>query len=131
MPINITPLIDIVFLLLIFFMLTATLDINPRIQVDLPNGSGNSIEPSPFVIEVGVSQAGDYSINGKLVLDNNEQALIRELTNESDGDMASSIVLYADGQTTHQAVVTLMSMIESAGFKKLQLAIKADEEFVK
>ena len=131
MPINITPLIDIVFLLLIFYMLTATLDRNPRIQVDLPNGSGNSIESSPFIIEVGVSQTGDYSINGKLVSDNNEQALIRELTNESDGDMASSIVLYADGQTTHQAVVTLMSMIESAGFKKLQLAIKADEEFVK
>ena len=131
MPINITPLIDIVFLLLIFYMLTATLDRNPRIQVDLPNGSGNSVESSPFIIEVGVSQAGDYSINGKLVLDNNEQALIRELTNESNGDMASSIVLYADGQTTHQAVVTLMSMIESAGFKKLQLAIKVDEEFVK
>ena len=128
MPINITPLIDIVFLLLIFFMLTTTLDKNLRIQINLPKGSGNSIESSPFYIEVGVTQTGDYSVNGKLFLDNNEKALIQELINESDGDMASPLVLYADGQASHQAVVTLISIIEDAGFKNLQLAIQVNEE---
>ena len=128
MPINITPLIDIVFLLLIFLMLTTTLDKNLRIQVNLPEGSGNSIESSPFYVELGVTQAGDYSVNGKYLFNNNEKALIRELTNESGGDMAAPLVLYADGQASHQAVVTLMSIIEDAVFKNLQLAIQVNEE---
>ena len=109
-------------------MLTTTLDKNLRIQINLPKGSGNSIESSPFYIEVGVTQTGDYSVNGKLFLDNNEKALIQELINESDGDMASPLVLYADGQASHQAVVTLISIIEDAGFKNLQLAIQVNEE---
>ena len=104
------------------------LRLNLRIQINLPEGSGNSIESSPFYVELGVTQAGDYSVNGKYLFNNNEKALIRELTNESGGDMATPIVLYADGQASHQAVVTLMSIIEDAGFKNLQLAIQANEE---
>jgi biopolymer transport protein ExbD len=72
--INLTPLIDVVFLLLIFFMVSTTFTRDTRLTVNLPEADANSSESLPDQIEVTVSEAGRFSVNGEVL--SNSQASI-------------------------------------------------------
>ena len=129
LSINITPLVDIVFLLLIFFIITAVLERNYLIEVDLPRGIIPASEPSEGGIEVVVSRIGEYFVNGESVLNHSETELKNKLLQVSEGDTSFPVILYADGEVSHRVVVNVMSIIKDAGFTKLKLAFQSTEEF--
>ena len=129
LSINITPLVDIVFLLLIFFIITAVLERNYLIEVDLPRGIIPASEPSEGGIEVIVSRIGEYFVNGESVLNHSETELKNKLLQVSEGDTSFPVILYADGEVSHRVVVNVMSIIKDAGFTKLKLAFQSTEEF--
>lgn len=129
LSINITPLVDIVFLLLIFFIITAVLERNYLIEVDLPRGIIPASEPSEGGIEVIVSRIGEYFVNGESVLNHSETELKNKLLQVSEGDTSFPVILYADGEVSHRVVVNVMSIIKDAGFTKLKLAFQSAEEF--
>jgi len=129
LSINITPLVDIVFLLLIFFIITAVLERNYLIEVDLPRGIIPASEPSEGGIEVIVSRIGEYFVNGESVLNHSETELKNKLLQVSEGDTSFPVILYADGEVSHRVVVNVMSIINDTGFTKLKLAFQSTEEF--
>ena len=129
LSINITPLVDIVFLLLIFFIITAVLERNYLIEVDLPRGIIPASEPSEGGIEVIVSRIGEYFVNGESVLNHSETELKNKLLQVSEGDTSFPVILYADGEVSHRVVVNVMSIIKDTGFTKLKLAFQSTEEF--
>ena len=120
---NLTPLIDIVFLLLIFFMVTTSFSRETRVLVSLPEASG-SAENAAESIEVLVDRVGGYSINGRRLVDVEVDSLVRGLELESGGDVSLTVVLVADAEVQHQSVVSAMEAIGRAGFASLSIATR-------
>ena len=120
---NLTPLIDIVFLLLIFFMVTTSFSRETRVLVSLPEASG-SAENAAESIEVLVDRVGGYSINGRRLVNVEVDSLVRGLELESGGDVSLTVVLVADAEVQHQSVVSAMEAIGRAGFASLSIATR-------
>lgn len=120
---NLTPLIDIVFLLLIFFMVTTSFSRETRLLVSLPEASG-SAENATESIEVLVDEEGGYAINGRRLVNAEVDSLVRGLELESGGDVSLLVVLVADAEAQHQSVVTAMEAIGRAGFASLSIATR-------
>ncbi len=128
LAINITPLIDVVFLLLIFFMVTTTFSRETRLLVNLPEADAQLIERQPAQIEITVAREGSYAINGRALVNNRIETLMRGLELESGGDSGLPILLIADAEATHQSVVTAMDAIGQSGFTQLSIATQRPEE---
>ena len=122
LTINMTPLIDVVFLLLIFFMVTTTFSRETRLMVNLPEADAELANTDATSIEIIVARDGTYSINGRALINNRLETLIRGLELESTGDRNLPIVLIADAEATHQSVVTAMDGIGRTGFTRLSIA---------
>ncbi len=120
---NLTPLIDIVFLLLIFFMVTTTFSRETRLLVSLPEAGGVA-QAEQESIEVLVTRDGNYAINGRKLINAEVSSLVRGLELESGGDLSRSVVLVADAEVRHQAVVSAMEAIGLAGFNHLSIATR-------
>ena len=120
---NLTPLIDIVFLLLIFFMVTTSFSRETRLLVSLPEASG-SVENAAESIEVLVDREGGYAINGRRLVNAEVGSLVRGLELESGGDVSLLVVLVADAEVQHQSVVSAMEAIGRAGFTSLSIATR-------
>jgi len=120
---NLTPLIDIVFLLLIFFMVTTSFSRETRLLVSLPEASG-SAENATESIEVLVDREGGYAINGSRLVNAEVDSLVRGLELESGGDLSLLVVLVADAEVQHQSVVSAMEAIGRAGFTSLSIATR-------
>ncbi len=124
LSINITPLIDVVFLLLIFFMVTTTFNRETRLLVNLPEANAQVAEALPDMIEIIVSKEGSYSINGRNLVNDRIAALLRGLELESGGDVSLPVLLVADAEAAHQSVVTAIDAIGQSGFTRLNIATR-------
>ena len=128
LQINITPLIDVVFLLLIFFMVTTTFSKETRLLVNLPEDNAEAAEAEVSQIEIVVSREGTYSINGRALVNSRLETLVQGLEIESGGDHTLPILLIADAEATHQSVVTAMDGIGQSGFTRLNIATQRPQE---
>ena len=127
--INITPLIDVVFLLLIFFMVTTTFSRETRLLVNLPEANAElSTETEIRQIELLVTQEGTYAVNNRALVNNLLDTLIRALEIESGGDLGLPILLIADALATHQSVVTAYDAIGQSGFREFNIATQRPVE---
>lgn len=127
LQINLTPLIDVVFLLLIFFMVTTTFTRETRLAVNLPEADGEPVQESPRSIEISVSQSGAYAIDGRPLVNSQLGTLMRALEEISAGDRDIALILIADAEATHQSVVTAMDAIGQSGFSRLSIATRKPE----
>lgn len=117
---DLTPLIDVVFLLLLFFMLTTTFVESTRLKIDLPEaGEGAQAERKdvPWVIEIDAQ--GRYALNGEVVGVEQLAARLRAIPGRTE---ETSVLVRADGKATHQAVVRALDAARSAGLVRIGLA---------
>ena len=128
LSINITPLIDVVFLLLIFFMITTTFNRENRLQLTLPKTQVELMKSQPAQIEIVVAKDGKYTVNGRGLLDRRAETLRQVLELESQGDLNIPILLIADAEATHQSVITVMDTVGQSGFFRLNIATQRPEE---
>jgi biopolymer transport protein ExbD len=122
--INLTPLIDVVFLLLIFFMVSTTFTRETRLSVNLPEADTQVSESLTDQIEVSVSQTGRYSVNSEVLSSSEAAGLSRALLDAAEGDRRRPVLLIADAEASHQSVVTAMDAIGQAGFSRLSIATR-------
>ncbi|SDG83930.1 biopolymer transport protein ExbD [Pseudomonas flavescens] len=121
--INLASLIDVVFILLLFFVVTTTFTRESRMQVDLPEAaSGTPPEQSELKqLEVVISAEGDFSLNGQALIKNDLDNLMAALQKESAGDSSLPLTISADAKTSHQSVVTAMDAAGKLGFAHLRI----------
>ena len=127
--INLTPLIDVVFLLLIFFMVSTTFTKETHLEIDLPEAS---LEPASTQeingIDIAIRASGDYSVNGQPLV--NQQAITLQRGIESLLDTLSKeanelpLTITADANTPHQAVVRAMDIAGQLGFAQLRITTR-------
>ena len=117
--IDLTPMVDVVFLLLIFFMISTTFVESPGISIKLPEASSKSIEREPRELKIYLSTKGDiYYLDRKISIAEYKALLFEH---QSDADN-TTILLLADQESRHGKVVTLMDLARDAGFVKLAIA---------
>lgn len=124
LSINLTPLIDVVFLLLIFFMVSTTFTRETRLAVNLPEADGEAVQESAEQIEISVSQNGSYAIDGRPLVNAELGTLMSALEEVTQGNRDVALILIADAAATHQAVVTAMDAIGQSGFSRLSIATR-------
>ena len=125
--VNLTPLIDVVFLLLIFFMVSTTFTRETHLSIDLPE-AGSAADPvADQTLEVSITKEGNYAINGVSLLNNSAAALKAAIEESSEGDSSVPMVITADSATPHQAVVTALDVAGKLGFSQLRITTELAE----
>ena len=122
--INVTPLIDVVFLLLIFFMVSTTFTRESHLTVDLPEATGEHTLENPEKIDILINASGHYAINEVGLVDNNISTLMVALRRASRGETDIPLSITADAQTPHQAVVRAMDAAGQLGFVHLSITTR-------
>jgi biopolymer transport protein ExbD len=121
--INLTPLIDVVFLLLIFFMVSTTFTKETQLKVDLPQATTERVAQLDM-LEVIIKADGSFAINDKALVNAQPKTLRAALLKESDGDLTTPLKISADASTPHQAVITAMDVAANLGFSQLSLTTR-------
>ena len=121
--ISLTSLIDVVFLLLIFFMVSTTFEQQAVLKVDLPEASNVSLpENQPDSFELVIDPKGQYYLNDRQLMDGRPSTL-RAAFEEAAGEKRNiPIILRADAETPHHFVVTAMDVTAQLGFTRLSIA---------
>jgi biopolymer transport protein ExbD len=126
--IDLVPLIDVVFLLLIFFMVSTTFLKETELEVDLPEATASARSMDKDVIEVTIGADGAYAVNGRMLVNNQLATLMKALREVSGGDAARRLVITADADARHQAVVTAMDAAGQVGLTRLSITTQNPPE---
>lgn len=121
--INLASLIDVVFVLLLFFVVTTTFTRETQLKVDLPEAAtGTPPEQTELKqLEVLIDAQGGYALNGQALLKSDLSGLMAALQKESAGDNSLPLIISADAKTPHQAVITAMDAAGKLGFAHLRI----------
>jgi biopolymer transport protein ExbD len=120
--VNLTPLIDVVFLLLIFFMVSTTFTRETQLSIDLPEASGQPRETPEVQIEILIDEKGQYRVNGRGLVDQRIRTLQAAIYKISAGDTTIPMIISADADSSHQSVVRAMDAAGKMGFVHLSIA---------
>ena len=121
--VNLTPLIDVVFLLLIFFMVTTTFDKNAEIKIDLPTADNSVSSQKVDKLELVIDSQGRYYIDGREVLNNKPETLFQAMKTVLDErNDTPPLVISADANANYQSVVTAMDIAGRLGLKNFSMA---------
>jgi biopolymer transport protein ExbD len=123
---NLTSLIDVVLLLLIFFMLSTRFIDESRLQLRLPEAG---IEPSAVqrdAVEIEVTAEGGYRVNGRPLINNSPVTLAAAIGKAAANNRAVPVTIRADARATHQSVVTAMDVAGQAGYRQINIATVQD-----
>lgn len=126
--VSITPLIDVVFLLLIFFMVTTTFDVNTSLRIDLPEADSAVQIQERKLLEVVIDRHGQYYMDGKSLLDNKSRTLRIALDKVIEKYNADKIIIRADAQAPHQSVVSVMDVAGKLGVSQISIATTGGQE---
>ncbi|HEK1006853.1 TPA: biopolymer transporter ExbD [Pseudomonas putida] len=121
--INLASLIDVVFVLLLFFVVTTTFTRETQLRVELPEAASAEQPPAEQdkLVEVTISADGVYSVNNHLLPKSDLATLTEAIERESGGDNKLPLAISADGKTPHQAVITAMDAAGKLGFSHLRM----------
>jgi len=126
--VNLTPLIDVVFLLLIFFMVTTTFDKNAKVNINLP--TTDNVTPLPAGVsknemELIVDKDGNYFIDGNEVINKQDETLFRAMTqalSERGDKELPSLLISSDAETSYQKVITAMDIAGRLGLVNIRMS---------
>jgi len=122
--VSLTPLIDVVFLLLIFFMVSTSFNRESEISVDLPEANVETVETDDKPIELTINEQGVYFINQRRVVNTQRITLVKALRIATSENDAPALIISADAKTPHQAVITAMDVARQLGILRLSIATK-------
>ncbi len=114
--VDLTPLIDIVFQLLIFFLLTATFQANPAFKVKLPKAKNQETTAEPKAVTVQINASGEMEVQGTVV---DLRELELRLCKAAAEDPTTSVNIKADQATQHQYVVQVMDLAKGCGLERM------------
>jgi len=120
--VNLTPLIDVVFLLLIFFMVSTTFEHQSRIQVELPEASAEPITPEAESLEIIVDAQGRYFIGEEQVVNSQLKTLKGAIAKVLGDRTDMPVIVRADANSPHQSVVTVLDATSQLGLTRISLA---------
>jgi len=126
---NITPLIDVVFLLLIFFMVSTTFERESEINITLPEASKDITEAKPDAIRIAIDTESRIYINDRALINSQLTTIKQGLSDALKNLQDAPVIISADAGTSHQMVVKVMDAARQLGLVRITFATqKIDEE---
>ena len=119
--IDLVPLIDVVLVLIIFFVITTTFDVRSTLQLQLPTASPQQPAP-PQTLNILVNADGRYFVGDREVLRTDVEAVKQAIAEAAGGDRELPVLLRADARTPYQAVVTVQDALAQLGFRRIAIA---------
>ena len=127
LEVNLTSLIDVVFLLLIFFMVSTSFTKQSQIAIRLPEAASTAIiEEIPQRIEIMITETGTFLVNGRELINNRPETLRNALQKVSAAGEKLPMTISADANARHQHVVTAMDVAGRLGFTQISIATVND-----
>lgn len=127
--VNLTSLIDVVLLLLVFFMVSTSFVREAELKVDLPQASERPMMTEPAErLEVTVGMGGELRVNDRELVNNRPETLRAAISSTVGDDRDMAVLLRADARATHQSVVTVMDVLGRMGFTRLSIATVSTPE---
>jgi biopolymer transport protein ExbD len=120
--VNLTPLIDVVFLLLIFFMVSTTFDTTSELKIELPEASARNQTSATEKLTIMIDPRGFYYINGKRLKNKNAELLLLELHRVVGSNKAIPVVIQSDANSPVQSMVTALDIVGQMGMTHLSIA---------
>ena len=121
--VNMTSLIDVVLLLLIFFMISTSFVKQAQINISLPQAESSSIvEEPPEQIDIMITATGTFLVNGRELINNRPETIRNALQKVSAGNNRMPMTISADANAKHQYVVTAMDVAGRLGFTQISIA---------
>lgn len=119
--INLTPLIDVVFLLLIFFMVSTTFDSTSQLKINLPQASQDQSVVPPQKLNLMIDAKGNFFLNSRELTNNKSATLKAALERTMDGNKLP-IVIQSDAGSPVQSLVTAMDVVGQLGLSQVSIA---------
>ncbi|MCX7065224.1 MAG: biopolymer transporter ExbD [Proteobacteria bacterium] len=126
--VELVPLVDVVLVLLLFFMVSTTFIRQTELKVELPEAKAEAQQLDDAVIEVSISADGEYAVNGRLLVDNELATLMRALREAAAGDSNKQLAINADSNARHQSVVRAMDAAGQLGLVHLRITTRNPDE---
>lgn len=126
--VNLTPLIDVVFLLLIFFMVSTSFTRETQIELELPKASVEPLETKQESLEISIDKEGRYFVNGKGLVNESIDTLKKAIQPILDENKDISVIISADANTPYQSVVTAMDATSQLGITNLKMATQREQQ---
>ncbi|PJJ99110.1 biopolymer transporter ExbD [Lysobacteraceae bacterium NML91-0213] len=123
---NLVPLIDVILVLIIFFVITTTFDARSVMKLELPRANADDTQAQTQSLSVLVNADGRYFIDDREALRTDVESLKRTITEVAGDDRQRPVLLRADARTPHQAVVTAMDALGQLGFRQISIATAPD-----
>ncbi len=120
--INLTPLIDVVFLLLIFFMVSTTFERHADIQLQLPEAEREPVATERAWVDILVDATGHYYVDGRELVNRSPETLERAVEQALTDRPDDPVLIRADAGTTHQSVVTALDVVGRLGVTAVSIA---------
>ena len=125
--VNLTSLIDVVLLLLVFFMVSTSFVKQSQISIRLPQAESSAVvEEKPLQLEIMITEQGTYLINGRELINNRPETIRNAIEKLSGGDTSLPLTISADANAKHQHVVTAMDVAGRLGFSQISIATLND-----
>nr|WP_282571375.1 biopolymer transporter ExbD [Methylonatrum kenyense] len=120
--INLTPLIDVVFLMLIFFMVSTTFQHDADLSIQLPEAGIETGPREATTMHLSISADGEYALDGRILADGSRETIVRALEQAREEDPERHLIVRADARTPHQNVVRAMEAAGLASISRLSFA---------
>ena len=125
--INLVPLIDVILVLIIFFVITTTFDARSTLQLQLPNAQGEPVADQTQSLSVLINAEGRYFVGDQEVLRTDIDSLKQTIAQVGGSDHNRVVLLRADARTPHQAVVTALDALGQLGFRRISIATAPEQ----
>ena len=125
--VNMTSLIDVVLLLLIFFMVSTSFVKQSQINISLPEAESSTVVDEPAEqIDIMITQTGTYLVNGRELINSRPETIRNALQKIAAGRSDLPLTISADANAKHQHVVTAMDVAGRLGFTQISIATVND-----
>ncbi len=124
---NLTSLIDVVLLLVIFFMVSTTFVEEGRLRIELPRASSEPAMTVQDPVVVTVTAQGTYRVNERSLVNNSPDTLREALIRVAKDERGRPVTIRADARATHQSVVTAMDVVARLGFTQVNIATVSEQ----
>ena len=125
---NLVPLIDVLLVIIIFLVVSATFSRTSELQINLPTAEANSPQDKPLMVTVEVDATGRYMVNGRAVERADVAGIATALTKAAGEGKEPTIVINADAKTTHQSVINVMEAARQANYTHITFATQIGAE---
>ena len=122
--VNLTPMIDVVFLLLLFFMVSTSFIRESSLKVDLPEATGLALAEQDSPIDIIINAEGQFTVNGVMLINPSTEQLSAHLEQAVGEIKDPHVIISADANAEYQNIVTAMDTAQQLGYTRLTLATR-------